>query len=957
MVIGYSYATYVTYKSYITYFMIKGFTTSQAEKLLEQYGLNVIEEKKKRSIFLVFIDQFNNFLTILLIIAALLSFFVGEKVDGVLILSIVVLNALFGLYQEFKASAAVAALRNMTISRVRVYRDGQEEEIDSKYLVPGDVIFIEDGTKVPADAKLIEVHNLQLNEAALTGESLAVSKYTDDEIFMGTIVSRGRGIAEVTHTGMDTRFGQIAEKLEETEDTATPLQRKLEDLSKNIGLIGIIVSVIVFVLSILDKSSYFTSFLLAISLAVAVVPEGLPAVLTITLAAGVKVMASRKAIVRKLSAIEGLGSVTLIATDKTGTLTTNKMKVNEVYLDKKVYSADKLPSIMHPTFSKLLLDGILCSTSNLVKVHGRNDFEVLGDPTEGALLYLADKVGLNSGKVREQWRLCDEVPFDSVTKLMSVVVEKEDTVRFTKGAMESVLPLCNKVMIKGKKERLSADDKKKIESVAEQWASKGLRVLAFSYCEGTSEVESRSRSYREESEVEEAAEFGVRSSPMEQYKGEVEDEEKLSSSVNSSRIRSKEFLSPVPIKSRDNGVVQRGQVTSANRDSNTNALENFSSSSNNETMKQWNHETMKQCNNIFLGLVAIHDAPRIESREAIRRAKEAGITVVMITGDNEKTAEAVGSAVGLLEKGDEIMNGEEVEKYSDGDLLERLPKVRIFARTTPFHKARIVQLYQKLGEVVAVTGDGVNDAIALKAADVGVAMGLVGTDVARETADMVITDDNFATIVNAIEEGRNVTKNLKNAIAYLLSCNITEALSLVIGLMLGLPTLFYAIQLLYINLVTDGLPALALSFSPKEVNIMKQPPQKVQEILNIHDKKYILWVGFISTVLILGVYFLYGANLVGKTAAFSVLTLIQSFIFVDLWLSHRSIRKYYRQALKPVFFIGFLVPFISQFFIVSQASIAEIFKVTVVPPHIFLSFVVFASSVLVVIKFVKKYLM
>lgn len=957
MVIGYSYATYVTYKSYITYFMIKGFTTSQAEKLLEQYGLNVIEEKKKRSIFLVFIDQFNNFLTILLIIAALLSFFVGEKVDGVLILSIVVLNALFGLYQEFKASAAVAALRNMTISRVRVYRDGQEEEIDSKYLVPGDVIFIEDGTKVPADAKLIEVHNLQLNEAALTGESLAVSKYTDDEIFMGTIVSRGRGIAEVTHTGMDTRFGQIAEKLEETEDTATPLQRKLEDLSKNIGLIGIIVSVIVFVLSILDKSSYFTSFLLAISLAVAVVPEGLPAVLTITLAAGVKVMASRKAIVRKLSAIEGLGSVTLIATDKTGTLTTNKMKVNEVYLDKKVYSADKLPSIMHPTFSKLLLDGILCSTSNLVKVHGRNDFEVLGDPTEGALLYLADKVGLNSGKVREQWRLCDEVPFDSVTKLMSVVVEKEDTVRFTKGAMESVLPLCNKVMIKGKKERLSADDKKKIESVAEQWASKGLRVLAFSYCEGTSEVESRSRSYREESEVEEAAEFGVRSSPMEQYKGEVEDEEKLSSSVNSSRIRSKEFLSPVPIKSRDNGVVQRGQVTSANRDSNTNALENFSSSSNNETMKQWNHETMKQCNNIFLGLVAIHDAPRIESREAIRRAKEAGITVVMITGDNEKTAEAVGSAVGLLEKGDEIMNGEEVEKYSDGDLLERLPKVRIFARTTPFHKARIVQLYQKLGEVVAVTGDGVNDAIALKAADVGVAMGLVGTDVARETADMVITDDNFATIVNAIEEGRNVTKNLKNAIAYLLSCNITEALSLVIGLMLGLPTLFYAIQLLYINLVTDGLPALALSFSPKEVNIMKQPPQKVQEILNIHDKKYILWVGFISTVLILGVYFLYGANLVGKTAAFSVLTLIQSFIFVDLWLSHRSIRKYYRQALKPVFFIGFLVPFISQFFIVSQASIAKIVKVTVVPPHIFLSFVVFASSVLVVIKFVKKYLM
>lgn len=803
---------------------MKGLTQTQADEFLKQFGQNVISEPPKKNIVLKFFEQFNNFLTLLLIGAAVFSFFLKEPIDGGLIISIVILNAFFGLYQEAKAEESLKALKEMTITKVRVIRDGRQIEIDSKFLVPGDIVYLEEGIKVSADGKIIESINLEVNEAALTGESLSVFKKIDDEVFSGTIVSRGRGMMKVTKTGDQTKFGAIARNLSTITDGLTPLQKKLAGLTKFIGIGGIILSIAVFVISLLEGTGYFPAFLLAVSLAVAVVPEGLPAVMTITLAIGMKRMANKKAIVRKLSAIEALGSITLIATDKTGTLTTNKMQVKEIFVENERNK------------ELLILNGVLCSTASLVYIHDHGSWDVLGDPTEGALLYLAQKEGISIDEERKKWQLIEEKPFDSVTKMMTVVVQEKNLkskiqnpkITFSKGAPESIINVC----------KLTASERNKIEKQVENWAKKGLRVLAFS--------------------------------------------------------------------------------TGAK----------------------------------FLGMVAIHDAPRLEAKESVLKTKSAGIKVVMITGDNEKTAEAVGVASGLIVEGDEILTGIQLEEYSDEELLKLLPKVKIFARTNPFQKHRIVSLYQRLGEIVAVTGDGVNDAIALKQADVGVAMGRVGTDVARETADMIITDDNFATIVTAIEEGRGIINNIKNAIKYLLSCNVSEAFALIIGLILGLPTLFYPIQLLYINLVTDGLPALMLSFSPKDSNLMRVSPQKEMELLRKRDQAYIGAVGAVGAFLVVISYFIFSE--LGTTAAFSVLTIIQSFVFIDLWLSHRHIHQNFVHLIKPLFVVAFSIPLILQLIILSHPFSAGLFKVRQVPFVVYLQFVSVSFFVLVGIRIVKK---
>lgn len=834
--------------------MIKGFSTHQAEELLKQYGFNVLSEQKKKSIFRVFLDQFSNFLVILLLFAAIVSIVIGEYMDGSLILAIVILNAIFGVYQEKKANEAIAALKKMTISKVRVVRDGHQIEIDSKYLVPGDVVFIEEGVKVPADGKIIETINLQLNESALTGESLPISKELDDEIFMGTIVARGRGFMEVLSTGMRTRFGVIAANLSQIEESSTPLQRKLEDLSRKIGIVGIVLAVVIFAIALFQGQSYFPAFLLAVSLAVAVVPEALPAIMTITLSIGVKEMAKRKAVIRKLSAIEALGSVTLIATDKTGTITANKMKVKEVYMGGKVYDQSKLPPLYHPAFSKLILDGILCSTASLVVSYNEQQHDVLGDPTEGALLFLAHKAGLIPEQVKRQWELVQEIPFDSTTKKMMVRVKNsEEELIFAKGAIESILPMCNSTIISNKIRPLTPTEIHQLDEVSDDWAEKGLRVLALAY----------------------------------------KDVHKSGTSF-------------------DKGYV-------------------------------------------FLGMVAIYDPPRLEVKEAIRKAYEAGIKVVMITGDNEKTAESIGKAVGLIEKGNEILTGQQLDDYSDKELLNILPNVKIFARVSPFHKARIVRLYQVLGEIVVVTGDGVNDSIALKQADVGVSMGIVGTDVARETSDMIITDDNFATIVNAVEEGRNIINNLKNSIKYLLTGNLSEALPLTLALLFGLPLLFYPIQLLYINLITDGIPALALAFSPRVENTMKRPPDKKQEILSTFDNLYILFAGLVGTVVVMASYFIYEQDgvLAARTAASCVVIFMQCFLFIDIWLSHKRVIKNFKKLFAPIFIFAFLLSFILQIFIVGVPEVAKIFNVMVITPLMFVQLIVISSTILIGIKLVK----
>lgn len=823
---------------------MRGLTTQKAEELLAIHGLNTIQEQKKKRFITILFEQFNNFLTILLVVAALLSFFIGEPIDGILILAIVILNGLFGVYQEAKASEAIAALKEMTITRIRVLRDDQEVELDSRYLVPGDVIFVEEGVKIPADGIILETVNLEINEAALTGESMAVSKAVNEELYMGTIVSRGRGYAQINSTGMQTKFGQIAGRLSTMTEVKSPLMLKLESVTKVIGIIGIIASMLVFFLATMEGSEYFAAFLLAISLAVAVVPEGLPAVMTITLSIGVKEMAKRKAIIRKLTAIEALGSVTLIATDKTGTLTTNKMKVKELYFNEHRHENLEEISTKNKVFNLLVLNGIVCSTASLSPHENGKGFDILGDPTEGALLLLAQQKNHIVEEVRSQWKLIEEIPFDSVSKKMVVRVKNHaEELTFTKGAPESILQLSQKILIGDIEVDLTEERRKSITDVLEHWANQGLRVLAFSY-------------------------------------------------------------------KKDHSTRLDKQV--------------------------------------FLGMAAIYDAPRPEIRAAVERAHTAGIQVVMITGDNEKTAQAIAREAHIMEVGDKVLTGQELDTMSDKELLTILKDVKVFARTTPFHKHHIVSLYQQQGEIVAVTGDGVNDAIALKQADVGVAMGLVGTDVARETADMVITDDNFATIVDAIEEGRNIIKNLKNAIAYLLSCNVTEAFSLIIGMLLGFPHIFYPIQFLYINLVTDGIPALALAFSPRDAQAMKHKPQKNIELLDKGNLLYIFSIGALSSLLVIGTFlwYLQVSSELATTAAFCVLALIQSFILVDVWLSRRSLIGNLYKLISPIFFIAFLLPFITQAAIVSFSPIAILFKATTVSFWMFGSFIFIAFLIL-----------
>ncbi|MCX6732138.1 MAG: cation-translocating P-type ATPase [Candidatus Roizmanbacteria bacterium] len=834
---------------------MQGLTSQQAEQYLAEYGQNILSEGKKKTFIEKFIEQFNNFLTLLLLGAAGLSFIIGEPVDGVLIIAIVVLNALFGIYQEAKAEESIAALKKISVAKVRVIRDGAEQEITSNMVVPGDICLIEEGVKIAADGVLLESRNIELNESVLTGESLPVNKQKGDEVFSGTIVSKGRGIIQIVHTGMQTKFGQIAHNLSTIEDTETPLQIKLKQLTRTIGIVGIASAALVFIISIMRGEAYFPTFLLAISLAVAVVPEGLPAVMTITLAIGVNEMSKKKSIVRRLSAIEALGSITLIATDKTGTLTTNKMKVKEVFVDDHIY-VEEMPHMENHPFMHLIQNGILCSTASLVYKHNHGSYDVLGDPTEGALLFIAKELGLVIEDVRKKYPIIEELAFDSVTKRMSILIEGEEEkgkTIYTKGAPESILEITTSVQKGTQTYPLTSEERKKIEDQMDRWARKGLRVLAFSYKE------------------------------------------------------------------------------------NETTLTNLTGST-------------------FLGMVAIHDAPRPEVKEAVERAQQAGIRIIMITGDNERTAEAIGVSSGIMKEGDDIITGKQLEDYSDEELMALLPKTSIFARTTPFHKHRIVSLYQRLGEVVAVTGDGVNDAIALKQADVGIAMGLVGTDVARETADMVITDDNFASIVVAVEEGRNIIKNLKNAIQYLLSCNISEAVTLIGGMLLGFNHILFPIQLLYINLVTDGVPALSLAFSPRTTHLMAEKPQKELELLKKKEQLYILLVGIVTSVITLFSYWFYLRISTGlaQAAVFSVLTLVQSFIYVDLWLSHRHLHTHLKTLISPVFLASFLFPFITQFIIVRIPAISKVFNIASASYLQFGTFILLSACILLGIRGVKK---
>lgn len=810
----------------------KGLTNQKAKNLLDQFGPNEISDVKQFTLIKSIIGQFDNVLILLLIAAGVVSFFVGERLDSIFIFLIVILNAFFGLYQEYRAEKALAHLKQLTITTIRVIRDGKEQQINSQFLVPGDLVYIEEGSKIPADCQIVESSHLEINEASLTGESLPVVKNHHDkdnnQLYMGTVVAKGRGYAIVLKTGNQTKFGSIAKTLTTIKETKTPLQKKLDIFTKQIGVIGIIASLLVFILSFIQEKTLIESFIFAVSLAVAAVPEGLPAVMTITLAIGVERMTKKKAIVRKLNSIEALGSITIIATDKTGTLTANKMNVKKIFVDNNVYEIANAPLLTNHPFSKMILNGVLCSTATLVtKVDHGKEFDVIGDATEGALLLMAHKVGITPTVIKEKWNIVDELSFNPVTKRMTVVAtDKKETFILTKGAPESILSICSHILIGNKPTPLNPHHISQIESEFEHFARQGLRMIAFSY------------------------------------------------------------------KEKDKNDIEKNQI--------------------------------------FLGFVGIADPVREEVIDAVRKTQQAGIKVVMITGDNPLTAEAIGIEAGIIKKGEDIITGKQLDSYSDQEMIPILDKIKIFARTSPEHKYRLVKLFQKQGEVVAVTGDGVNDALALKQADIGVAMGITGTDVAKETAHMIITDDNFATLVGAVEEGRNIFNHIKNAIKYLLACNIGEVIYIIAAVIFQLP-LVTPLQLLYINLVTDGLPAMALAFSPNNSAIMREKPRRVLTILEKHDFKYIFLVGIFTAILAFISFLpsiIFSQKNIATTLLFTSIILIQQFILVNIWLSHKSIFTHLHLLKKPIFLLGFFFPFILHPFVIYLPFLQNVFSVT-----------------------------
>ena len=795
-----------------------GLTSKKAKELLGKYGSNVLEGKKKDSAIKIFVRQFKNLIIWILIIALIVSATVAyveaegavhitDFVEPFVIFIIIVLMAVVGFVQEFKAEKAIEALQKMASLQATVIRDNKEMEIDASEVVPGDLLLLEVGDKVPADGRLIEAINLDTQEGMLTGESLPVSKTIKDlkentvlaerknMVFMGTIVTKGRGKVFVTHTAMKTEMGKIATMISEVEEKETPMQKKLQYLGKYLAWIILVVCLLVFGVGYLRGGSDLLSlFIIAVSLAVAAIPEGLPAVVTIGLALGVQKMAKRNALMRKLPSVETLGSTTVICTDKTGTLTRDEMTVVKMFVNNKVievggsgYSmkgefTHKNRLVSSAKFAKMLKIGALC---NDAKFEGN---KLIGDPTEGALIVSAAKAGLKKEELEGKATRVDEIGFESIRKCMTTQhKEGNRKIVYTKGAPEAIVEMCDSYLIDGKKRRFTRKDKKDILAKNDQFANLALRVLAFAYREG----------------------------------GKLEE----------------------------------------------NSL-------------------------VFVGLQAMMDPPRQAAKEAIATCEAAGIKVIMITGDNELTAKAVGAALGL--KGRSI-HGSELDKVED--ITELLEDVRIFSRVNPEHKLLIVDALKKQGEVVAMTGDGVNDAPALKTADIGIAMGITGTDVAKESADMILTDDNFASIVSAIEEGRGVYDNIKKFIYYLLSSNFGEVLTVFVAILLFtgdggeviVPLL--VLHILWINLVTDGMPALALSLDPYDDGIMKQAPR------DPHEK--IIPPTMFFSMLIMGIVMAGGTLLVfhyfidnlpyARTMAFSTLVMFQLFNVLNARSRTRSL--------------------------------------------------------------------
>ena len=763
----------------------RGLAEDEVKRRLEKYGYNELKKEEGISPFTLFINQFKNILIIILLIATVLSALVGETFDAALILVIVVFCAVLGFIQEYRAERALEALKKMLSPTITVLRGGREEEIPSKELVPGDILLLEAGDKIPTDARLIENHSLRCDEAPLTGESVPVGKdikplpenvRVNDRrnmVFTGTTVTYGRGKAVVTSTGMSTEFGKIAEEVMAVETEKTPLEKRTDEIGKWLGIISFGICFLVAAVSVVrellgggkvDLPFIVTMVMFAVSLAVAAVPEALPAIVTGALAIGMHQMAKRNALVRKMPAVETLGCTTVICSDKTGTLTKGEMTVRKIfaggrtievtgagYEPKGEFKGSEIDIKNSQSLQVLLQGGLLCSDAILEEKEGK--WVIKGDPTEGALVVAAVKAGLHETGMRLENPRIEEIPFSSERKRMTTIHQMEDgkKMAFMKGAPEVVLDKCSHILADGEIRELGGKARSEILKANEEMAQAALRVLGFAY---------------------------------------------------------RECLDPIQCTEED--------------------LEHHM---------------------VFVGLAGMMDPPREEAIEAITVCKQVGIRSIMITGDHKLTAVAIAKEMGIFKDGDRVLTGEELERISEEELEKIVDKVTVYARVSPMDKLKIVKAWKARGEIVAMTGDGVNDAPALKHADIGVAMGITGTEVTKEASDMVLSDDNFATIVKAIERGRWIYDNIKKYLTYLLRCNITEVV--VIGgvvLISGpkyLPLLAGAI--LYINLVTDGLPALALGIAPPDPDIMQRPPRDPKESVFSWDvRAFILLALFIE---------------------------------------------------------------------------------------------------------------
>lgn len=707
----------------------RGLTSEEAEKRLSKFGPNELEQKKKISSIKIFLSQFNDFMVWVLIGATIISGFMGDVADAITIAVIVIINGFLGFIQEFKTEKSLDALKSMAAPTCKVVRDGNVKVINASGLTVGDIVILESGDRVPADGELVECNNLMVDESLLTGESVGVNKSvsgTSSQLFMGTTVLKGKGTFRVVQIGMGTKMGEIADDLQNIEDEKSPLRERLDGLGKILVILCLVICALVTILGILRGNDLTEMFLLGVSLAVAAIPEGLAAIVTVSLALGVSRMLKRNALVRKLPAVETLGCTSVICSDKTGTLTQNKMTVKEVYVNGRMYKIDeeKLPS--NPMLMKSF---VFCNDCNFDFSKNTVEKALYGDPTETALIKLYFKdVPILKSAVSNVYRMFD-IPFDSNRKMMSVIV-KEGTkeVCYVKGAPEKLINKCTHIYEEGIVKPLTFQKKKQILDSVENMSNRALRCIGGAY-----------------------------------------------------------------------------KDTNLRRD-----------------------ESLED-NLVFLGVAGIIDPPRPEVKDSVLKCRLAGIRPVMITGDHKNTAYAIGKELNMVNSKDQVITGEELERLSDEDLKEKVKNVRIFARVTPKHKLRIVRAFKQNDNIVAMTGDGVNDAPAIKESDIGVAMGISGTDVTKEASSMILMDDNFATIVSAVEEGRTIYDNIRKFIRYLLSCNLGEVLTMFLASLFYLPTPMLPIQILFVNLATDGLPAIALGVDPGDKDIMSQQPREKKE--------------------------------------------------------------------------------------------------------------------------------